>query len=140
MVWHCGHPGPLPLPGYLKLDLPVAGWQAIARFRLSSHNLKVHTLRWVGVPFPKRTCARCGQESGRAVDNEPHLLFECQATHHIRQDPRFADLTVHNLGNCPRALFSKPNNQLVSQFVFECCTTTVPDAGTTVLDTVVNVS
>ena len=60
---------------YLMLVGSVTYSQCIARFRLSSHRLRIETGRYVypKLPVNARTCLRCNG----AVDTEIHLLIDC---------------------------------------------------------------
>lgn len=60
--------------------------QAMARFRLSSHGLRIETGRWRKPPIPRelRHCRHC---AAHTVDDEAHFLFECTA--HISSRIKF---------------------------------------------------
>ena len=48
------------------------------RLRLSSHNLKIETGRWSRLPRERRLCP-CGH-----VQDEKHVIEECELTEHLR--------------------------------------------------------
>ena len=62
---------------YLKRDLPHRVIRNMARFRTSSHYLKVETDRWKRpkVPWKNRVCDLC--DLG-VVQDEHHVVFECR--------------------------------------------------------------
>jgi hypothetical protein len=51
---------------------------ALARFRLSAHNLRVVRGRYAGEDYPARICALTGDENCFTVEDEMHMVFECQ--------------------------------------------------------------
>lgn len=78
------------LPQYLRagLDLGTNAVRNMARFRLSSHNLRVERGRYQGVPWLARVCERCAAartEGRMMVDDEHHLVFECITTRDLRE-------------------------------------------------------
>jgi hypothetical protein len=66
-------------PHYLDMEgVSYRQVRQFARFRLGSHNLRVVREGWNNLAWDQRTCERC---SSGEVDDEPHMLFECQAMH-----------------------------------------------------------
>ena len=59
----------------------------VARFRTSSHRLRVETGRWEGVPWRERVCLACGTG---AIQDEKHVLMDCSAFQDYRE-------RLHNL-------------------------------------------
>ena len=61
-----------------------------ARFKLGSHFLGVEKGRFNKVPWPQRLCTRCCDEHLSSlncpVDDEAHLVFDCEAFEHLRVD------------------------------------------------------
>jgi len=57
-------------PEYLRMSF--------TRMRLSSHRLRIGTGRWARLPRDQRLC-RCG-----AVQDERHVLQDCELAHHLR--------------------------------------------------------
>ncbi len=61
-----------------------------ARFKLGSHFLGVEKGRFNKVPWPQRRCTRCCDEHLRSlscpVDDEVHLVFDCEAFENLRVD------------------------------------------------------
>jgi hypothetical protein len=75
---------------YLNGDgLPFSDAKRVARFKLGSHWLKLETGRWSGTPWPERTCTRCSSNHLSTldchIDDELHLIYDCQLTAHLRQ-------------------------------------------------------
>ena len=70
--------GKPPLPRYLGRNLPVKVLRDLARFRTSSHHLRVETGRWnrPSLPWRERVCDMC--EMG-AVQDEKHVVLECNS-------------------------------------------------------------
>jgi len=91
--------GKRPLPKYLQAGhgLPRCIVKSMARFRLSSHHLRVETARHVRpvLPYAQRLCLRCAHHgvAEPQVDNERHVLLACVSTAALRQDARFSALT-----------------------------------------------
>ena len=64
---------------------------ATSRLRLSSHNLRVETGQWSRTNRCDRVC-RC---NNRAVQDENHVLFECNLSAHVRaRYPEFVQFTT----------------------------------------------
>ena len=57
---------------------PEAYRISFSRIRLSSHNLRIETGRWSRIPRDLRLCP-CG-----AIQDEEHVLAQCQSTQHLR--------------------------------------------------------
>jgi hypothetical protein len=69
---HPDDSGLIRAPAYINADMPLHRKQSLARVRLGcapTHTNTTHTL-----PYTQRICQRCGQ----GVDNEHHMLFDCQ--------------------------------------------------------------
>jgi hypothetical protein len=82
-----------------KLRIPHLLVLNMARFRLSSHNLRVELGRHQGVVWFARGCKRCAalKMHDLPVDDEAHLLFSCPATAVVRRERRFAQLPFTSL-------------------------------------------
>ena len=64
------------LPIYLRLNLPSHLVRALSCLRLSSHKLRVETLRYgQRRPYELRICDRC---DWHAVQDEEHMIFDCE--------------------------------------------------------------
>jgi hypothetical protein len=116
------------LPPYLHAGhgLPREVVKSMARFRLSSHHLRVELARQMfpRLEYEHRTCMRCaalGVELPE-VDNEEHVLGSCLATADLRAMPRFARLPVEDLVE----LMKHEDFKSVALFVHKC--TLVVDA------------
>ena len=61
-----------------------------ARFKLGSHFLGAEKGRFNKVPWPQRRCTRCCDEHLSSlkcpVDDEVHLVFDCEAFENLRVD------------------------------------------------------
>lgn len=81
-------PHPYYLRSHAKYDV-----RRMARFRLGSHQLEVARGRFTGVPWDQRTCKRCSAShlAGLScqVDDEHHMIFECEAFQEIRSAHEF---------------------------------------------------
>jgi hypothetical protein len=114
--------GKRPLPAYLSAGhgLPRNVVKNMARFRLSSHMLRVEAARQLRpmLPYEQRLCARCMALQGgdRHVDNELHVVSTCCSTAHLRQDARFASLPVQNV----RALMQEQDFKTVALYIHKC--------------------
>jgi len=74
---------------------------ALTRMRLGSHQLRVETGRWAGIPLENRTCP-----CNTGIQNELHVLLSCPRSQHIRQ--RFQLENINNLSE----LFNHDTEQL----------------------------
>ena len=61
----------------------------ITRWRLSNHDLKIETGRYIGIPKIERICDTCG-----ILEDEQHVIFVCIRYHEFRQ--KFAELLTKN--------------------------------------------
>jgi hypothetical protein len=112
------------LPPYLLAGhgLPREVVKAMARFRLSSHHLRVELARRVPPParleYEQRTCMRCAARGVEMpeVDNEEHVLGSCLATAALRVVPRFESLPVGDVV----ALMRHEDYKSVALYVFKC--------------------
>jgi hypothetical protein len=103
-----------PLPQYLGLALPSEVLRNVARFRTSSHRLRVETGRWSNLAWSDRKCGQC--DLG-AVQDERHVLLECPAFADIRS--KFNEL-LKACGDQMHALMVSDNSKQVAWFVHEC--------------------
>jgi hypothetical protein len=101
---------------------------SLLRFRLGAHDLRVVSGRWenrIGVPRSQRLCERCSQH---CVEDEYHMLFECDAYDSIRDRylPLFVNYNVSQpLGQLSpagrsMAAFMNQDVQQLSAFIHEC--------------------
>ena len=70
---------------YLLLSIPRRLRVAIAKFRISNHDLEVEKGRHYGIKYEDRLCKLCGQFNKIHIENEYHVLFECKAYYDIRK-------------------------------------------------------
>jgi len=70
---------------YLILNLSKKCYRKIARFRVSSHNLRIEIGRHVNpiIPLENRTCLKCDMH---VVENEIHCLLICHNSQTHRED------------------------------------------------------
>ena len=67
------------------LSIPRRLRVAIAKFRISNHDLEVEKGRHYGIKYEDRLCKLCGQFNKIHIENEYHVLFECKAYYDIRK-------------------------------------------------------
>ena len=79
------------------------------RFRTSSHNLYVEKGRWSRIKSEERLC-RCKQNK---IENEYHVVFECEITKDLRQK-----YEIRNYTNLAVLFKSHPMTSLVD-FIYE---------------------
>lgn len=65
----------------LNKRLPTDVWHLNARFRTSSHRLKVETGRWKGLQRQLCCCDLCGTD---AIQDQQHVMLECSALDDVR--------------------------------------------------------
>ena len=68
---------------YISIDLPLHQRKALAKFRCSSHKLKVEIGRHQGIPRELRFCIYCLNNNVQALEDEFHVFLVC---------PKFSDL------------------------------------------------
>jgi hypothetical protein len=102
-----------PLPSYLCGRVPPDVARDVSRLKLSSHWLKVETGRWHRVPRGERVCGMCGVG---AVQDEKHVLLECEATSDIRV--RYAGV-IEEAGGDMRKLMTCPQDR-AAWFIADC--------------------
>ena len=56
---------------------------AITKLRLSSHNLAINTAKWYKLPDEQKICRYCLRND---IENEMHVLFDCDHYNVLRQD------------------------------------------------------
>jgi len=73
---------------YLRHGFSYKDAIRIARFRMGSHNLGVERGRFTRTPWSQRQCTRCSDDYlsslSCSVDDEHHMLFDCEAFNHLR--------------------------------------------------------
>jgi hypothetical protein len=75
---------------------------ALARFRLSAHNLRVVRGRYAGEDYYHRTCGLTGDEDCMTVQDEQHMVLDCQHTALCALRAHFEELfTVPARGDTP---------------------------------------
>ena len=68
---------------YLSLPIPMRLRRDLARFRSTSHNLEVEMGRH-NILFEDRLCQLCGRSNIFVVEDEFHVVFDCEAYNDIR--------------------------------------------------------
>ena len=77
------------VPDYIRIPF--------TRLRVMSHNLKVETGRWRRQPREDRVC-QCDREK---VQDEKHVLLECNLSAHVRQQYQMLPLqSINSLLKC----------------------------------------
>eukprot|EP00775_Hariotina_reticulata_P015310 gene15310-biopygen4087 len=121
---------PADVPRYVTFSgrINSAHLRSLMRFRLSAHALHVVTGRWHRTPRQERLCEYCAQCK---IEDEYHLLFECDAYNPVRQ--WFAPLFVccgglddagrvnrGVLDPCDVRVFMSQHPRRVAAFIHEC--------------------
>ena len=94
----------------------------MARFRLGSHQLGVARGRFTNprVPWGERTCERCSAAhlAGLTckVDDEFHMIFDCQAF----DDLRGQHATLFQIGSNVRDFMTLGDDNEVISFISQC--------------------
>ena len=81
------------------------------KFRLSSHSLKVETGRWSRIVHEERLC-----DCERGVQDENHVVFDCEKTEEIRGKYGIDRGVYGNIGE----LMNHPDVTQLVDFVDEC--------------------
>jgi hypothetical protein len=93
-----------------------------ARFKLGSHFLGVEKGRFNKVPWPQRRCTRCCDEHLRSlscpVDDEVHLVFDCEAFENLRVDEVLDALQGSN--GSIQDFFANNSCSITSSFISSC--------------------
>lgn len=112
-----------PIPEYLRCDgIPYHNRIRAARFRLGSHNLEVERGRYNSTPWVLRSCRRCDEvfldTLDCQVDDEYHMLFECEAFRHLRSAEIQALLDQSN--GSIRTFVETGDISVVHNFISDC--------------------
>ena len=67
---------------------------AITKLRLSSHNLAINTAKWYKLPNDQKICRYCLRDD---IENEMHVLFECDNYNALRQHTFKEIKTIDNI-------------------------------------------
>ena len=140
----CGEvkPGEPPrLPRYVSMDgISRHEVRQLARLRTSCHNLELERGRWADVPWSERVCTRCSGQwcqwrqalgpqgwrgdlgaGGRPIDDEFHLLFECEATSAVRAHVRRLWEGNWAAGHAVRRLMGEMESKVeLARYAAEC--------------------
>jgi hypothetical protein len=113
---------------------------SMLRFRLGAHDLRVMSGRWegrTGVPRPQRLCERCSQQT---VEDEFHMVFECDAYECVRE--RYPTLFLDDFTPVGRSMaaFMDQDVHQVAAFIHDCLLTRVVGVDPVDLDDDVSVS
>jgi hypothetical protein len=99
---------------------------SLLRFRLGAHDLRVVSGRWegrFGVPRPQRLCERCSEQ---CVEDEYHMVFECDAYEGLR-DRYHSLFSDHGYNQSPAsrsmAAFMHQDVHQVAAFIHDCLVT-----------------
>ena len=101
-----------PLPQYLRLDVPSEVLRNVARFRTSSHRLRVETGRWSHLAWSDRKCEDC-----EVVQDERHVLLECPAFADLRN--KYQEL-LRTCGDQMLTLMNSECSKQLARFVHDC--------------------
>ena len=82
-------------PSLYSLDIPEYVRMSATRFRLSAHSLRIETGRWSRLQRHERLCL-CGDE----VQDEIHVIEQCQMVAHIRQNHPNLDFNCASIFKC----------------------------------------
>ena len=69
---------------YLLLNIPRRLRVVLAKFRISNHDLECEQGRYRRCERQDRVCKLCEKNNIIVVENEYHVLFECDAYREIR--------------------------------------------------------
>ena len=106
-----------PLPAYLRTDLPGDVTRDMARFRTSSHHLRIETGRWVHLSLHQRICDMCRVDGSRGViQDEKHVLLECPALGDIRR--KYGELLHACDGDMLKLMSVNPKR--LAWFIHDC--------------------
>ncbi len=96
-----------------SMRLQAADWQvqALTRFRVGTHRLRCneHTL-----PLTQRTCQLC---DGGRLEDEVHVMLECEAYSRLRNHPRWSHLFREPLCQDMKAFMCQEDQYVLSAFV-----------------------
>jgi hypothetical protein len=109
------------LPKYLRLNLPSHLVRALSCLRLSSHKLRVETLRYgQRRPYELRICDKC---DWHAVQDEEHMIFDCEnealISLRVQHQELFKD-AEENSASRLRDFVHQDDVFGVAAFVFQC--------------------
>ena len=98
---------------YLYLYLPQRLRSALAKFRISSHELAIEKGRHNNVAVDQRFCQLCISNNNYFIEDEYHVLLKCPFYQELRTVylNMYIDLPV-NLYTFTKIMSSKDNNEL----------------------------
>ena len=91
--------------------------QQFLQFRLGCHGLPIATGRLAGADHAGRATRVCWACNSGAIGDENHMIFECTALAHLRQQD--ADLSTPRT-NTMRSLFAQQDHLGGLNYVMDC--------------------
>ena len=113
---------------YLLLKIPRRLRVAVAKFRISNHELEIELGRQSNIEREQRICKLCKVNNQIYIENEFHVLFECKTYSDLRNlyiSKDFTDLI--NLHSFKKLMSTKVENVIVRLANFISCMFKVRD-------------
>ena len=85
---------------YLLMDMPRFFIKALAKFRISSHDLEIEKGRHHKKDREERICTFCKNDNINVIEDEYHVIFDCILYKDIRE------LYISKEDRSPRNLFT----------------------------------
>lgn len=114
-----------PVPGYFRLAEASRGEIVnMARFKLGSHGLRVETGLREGLDWRDRFCERCSFDHIATldcfVDDEYHMIYDCEKTAYLRANPTVRRMLDNSHGSI-RSLFSENGDKVdLLRYISDC--------------------
>ena len=70
---------------YLSLNIPHRFIVSLAKFRTSNHDLEIEHGRHLGIVRENRLCKLCGKQNKIYIEDEFHVLYQCDTYNDIRK-------------------------------------------------------
>ena len=103
------------------LNMPRRLKMALAKFRISNHELAVETGRHQNMIHEDRLCKVCGQQNIAVVECEYHFLMQCPAYEELRQVYFGEECSINNtLFDFINHMKCKSDNMIIALANFIC--------------------
>ncbi len=97
-------------------DIQPGLHRLLMRFRLGCADIAVNSGRFIQTPRDQRKCRACNQD---AVEDERHVVFECDAYASLRQMSKYS-FVIEACGDMAKLFGDDSIQRLLAEFVWRC--------------------
>ena len=98
---------------YLYSDIPHRVRSALAKFRISCHDLEIEKGRHYNITAEERFCKLCSSNNNYFIEDEYHVLLKCPFYQELRTTYLCIDHLPLNQHAFVNIMSSKDNNDLI---------------------------